>query len=101
MIQHSLQLCIAFLFTCTNLLTSCFLLLKRINIEGIKNDAWFQINYVAVRHGVEEEVNLDDIDAVFNDIEVCINSRDWLLSADYAFYGSRTYYLMCLPSIIF
>lgn len=41
----------------------------RINIEGIKNDAWFQINYVAVRHGVEEEVNLDDIDAVFNDIE--------------------------------
>ncbi|XP_065028710.1 CBL-interacting protein kinase 24 isoform X2 [Musa acuminata AAA Group] len=41
----------------------------RINIGGIKNDAWFQINYVAVRHGVEEEVNLDDIDAVFNDIE--------------------------------
>ncbi|WOL08122.1 CBL-interacting protein kinase 24 isoform X1 [Canna indica] len=41
----------------------------RINIEGIKNDAWFQKNYVAIRRGVEEEVNLDDIDAVFNDIE--------------------------------
>nr|AIZ68215.1 CBL-interacting protein kinase 09-like protein [Albuca bracteata] len=41
----------------------------RINIEGIKNDAWFRRSYVAVRHGDEEEVNLDDVNAVFNDIE--------------------------------
>ncbi|KAL6006285.1 Son of sevenless 2 [Asimina triloba] len=41
----------------------------RITIEGIRNDVWFRINYVAVRHGEEEEVNLDDVHAVFNDIE--------------------------------
>ncbi|XP_064943678.1 CBL-interacting protein kinase 24-like isoform X3 [Musa acuminata AAA Group] len=52
----------------------------RINIEGIKNDAWFQINYVAVRHGVEEEVNLDDIDAVFNDIEEYVNRQTRFVS---------------------
>lgn len=41
----------------------------RINIEGIKHDAWFRRNYIAVRHGDEEEVNLDDVNSVFNDIE--------------------------------
>lgn len=41
----------------------------RISIEGIKNDAWFRRSYIVVRHGDEEEVNLDDVNAVFNDIE--------------------------------
>lgn len=41
----------------------------RINIEGIKNDPWFQKDYVAVGHREDEEVNLDDIQAVFDDIE--------------------------------
>nr|QSH71625.1 CBL-interacting protein kinase [Hedychium coronarium] len=41
----------------------------RISIEGIRSDAWFQRNYIPIRLGVEEEDNLDDIDAVFNDIE--------------------------------
>ncbi|XP_077211119.1 CBL-interacting serine/threonine-protein kinase 24-like isoform X1 [Tasmannia lanceolata] len=41
----------------------------RIQIEGIKNDPWFSKNYVAIRHGEEEEVNLDDVRAVFDDIE--------------------------------
>lgn len=41
----------------------------RIQIEGIRNDPWFQRNYVAVRHGEDEEVNLDDVSAVFDDIE--------------------------------
>uniref|UniRef100_A0A5B6ZMB5 non-specific serine/threonine protein kinase n=1 Tax=Davidia involucrata TaxID=16924 RepID=A0A5B6ZMB5_DAVIN len=41
----------------------------RIRIEGIKNDPWFQKNYMAVRHRDAEEVNLDDVCAVFNDIE--------------------------------
>ncbi|GMH14160.1 hypothetical protein Nepgr_016001 [Nepenthes gracilis] len=42
---------------------------KRIKIEGIKNIPWFRVNYIPVRHGVEEEVNLDDVHAVFEDIE--------------------------------
>ncbi|KAF8400635.1 hypothetical protein HHK36_013934 [Tetracentron sinense] len=43
---------------------------KRIQIEGIKNDLWFSRNYIAVRHGKDEEANLDDVRAVFDDIEV-------------------------------
>lgn len=45
--------------------------MQRINIEGIKNDPWFQKDYLAVGHREDEEVNLDDIHAVFDDIEVC------------------------------
>lgn len=41
----------------------------RINIEGIENDAWFRRNYIAARHDDEVEVNLDDVNAVFDDIE--------------------------------
>ncbi|XP_042424941.1 CBL-interacting protein kinase 24-like isoform X1 [Zingiber officinale] len=44
----------------------------RISIEGIRSDGWFQRNYIPIRLGIEEEVNLDDIDAVFNDIEILI-----------------------------
>ncbi|ONK66731.1 uncharacterized protein A4U43_C06F11370 [Asparagus officinalis] len=43
--------------------------MQRITIEGIKNDAWFRRNYVAVRHGDEEKVDLNDVNAVFDDIE--------------------------------
>ncbi|XP_020087874.1 CBL-interacting protein kinase 24 isoform X2 [Ananas comosus] len=41
----------------------------RIDIEGIRNDTWFKRKYVAVKSGEDEEVNLDDVHAVFNDIE--------------------------------
>ncbi|GMP60133.1 hypothetical protein CsSME_00023132 [Camellia sinensis var. sinensis] len=41
----------------------------RIKIEGIKNDPWFRQNYVAVKQRENEDVNLDDVRAVFDDIE--------------------------------
>ncbi|XP_044471537.1 CBL-interacting serine/threonine-protein kinase 24-like isoform X2 [Mangifera indica] len=40
----------------------------RIQIEGIRKDPWFQKNYLPIKHR-EEEVNLDDVCAVFDDIE--------------------------------
>ncbi|KAL9261839.1 CBL-interacting serine/threonine-protein kinase 24-like protein [Drosera capensis] len=50
----------------------------RITIEEIKGDPWFVENYVPVGHEVEEEVNLDDVRAVFEDIEdqYVIDSRN-------------------------
>lgn len=44
--------------------------MQRIRIEGIKNDPWFRKNYVSIKYREDEEVNLDDVDAVFDDIEV-------------------------------
>ncbi|XP_039039131.1 CBL-interacting serine/threonine-protein kinase 24-like isoform X2 [Hibiscus syriacus] len=41
---------------------------KRIQIEGIKKDPWFQKHYVPVKPR-DEEVSLDDVLAVFDDIE--------------------------------
>ncbi|KAL4318934.1 hypothetical protein GQ457_18G003550 [Hibiscus cannabinus] len=41
----------------------------RIQIEGIRKDPWFMKHYVAVKPREEEEVNLDDVIAVFDDIE--------------------------------
>ncbi|KAJ4957367.1 hypothetical protein NE237_024478 [Protea cynaroides] len=41
----------------------------RIQIKGIKTDPWFKKNYVAVKHVEDETVNLDDVRAVFDDIE--------------------------------
>ncbi|XP_061951623.1 CBL-interacting serine/threonine-protein kinase 24-like [Populus nigra] len=41
----------------------------RIGIEGIKKHPWFQKNYEPVGHREDEEVNLDDVHAVFDDIE--------------------------------
>lgn len=41
----------------------------RIKIEGIKRDPWFRKNYIAVRAKADEVVNLDDVRAVFDDIE--------------------------------
>lgn len=43
--------------------------MQRITIQGIKNDPWFRKNYVTVKYG-DEEVNLDDVRAVFDEIEV-------------------------------
>lgn len=45
--------------------------MQRIQIEGIRQDPWFRKNYLPVKHREEEEeVNLDDVRAVFDDIEV-------------------------------
>ncbi|KAJ8528171.1 hypothetical protein K7X08_021863 [Anisodus acutangulus] len=41
----------------------------RIKIEGIKRDPWFRKNYMAVRAKEDEVVNLDDVRALFDDIE--------------------------------
>ncbi|KAJ8753147.1 hypothetical protein K2173_017714 [Erythroxylum novogranatense] len=41
----------------------------RIKIERIKRDSWFCKNYVHVRQNDVDEVNLDDVRAVFDDIE--------------------------------
>ncbi|PON89026.1 Calcium/calmodulin-dependent/calcium-dependent protein kinase [Trema orientale] len=41
----------------------------RIRIEGIRKDPWFRRNYAPVEHREDEEVNLDDVCAVFDDIE--------------------------------
>ncbi|XP_065848597.1 CBL-interacting serine/threonine-protein kinase 24-like [Euphorbia lathyris] len=41
----------------------------RIKIEGIRKDSWFRKNYVPVQQSEESEVNLDDVQAVFDDIE--------------------------------
>lgn len=46
--------------------------LQRIRIEGIKKDAWFTKDYVSVRSGDDEDVNLDDVQAVFDDVEVSV-----------------------------
>ncbi|CAN1341108.1 CBL-interacting serine/threonine-protein kinase 8 [Linum perenne] len=42
---------------------------KRITIEEIRDDEWFKKNYVPVRVPETEDVNLDDIDAAFDDPE--------------------------------
>jgi len=43
----------------------------RITIEEIRADPWFKKNYVASRRGEDENVSLDDVQAVFDNIEVC------------------------------
>ncbi|KAL9249036.1 CBL-interacting serine/threonine-protein kinase 24-like protein [Drosera capensis] len=47
----------------------------RITMEGIKDDSWFNESYIPVGHGVEE-VNLDDVHAVFDDIEYVTDLRN-------------------------
>ncbi|KAG0461245.1 hypothetical protein HPP92_021542 [Vanilla planifolia] len=42
---------------------------RRIRIEDIKNDDWFKKNYVPARYLENEDVNLDDVYAVFDDPE--------------------------------
>ncbi|KAK7292055.1 hypothetical protein RIF29_07707 [Crotalaria pallida] len=41
----------------------------RMTIDQIRKDPWFQKYYVPVNLGEDEEVNLDDVQAVFDDIE--------------------------------
>ncbi|XP_057750784.1 CBL-interacting serine/threonine-protein kinase 24-like isoform X1 [Arachis stenosperma] len=41
----------------------------RMKIEEIRKDPWFRRNYVPVRLSEDVEVNLDDVQAVFDDIE--------------------------------
>ncbi|XP_050381443.1 CBL-interacting serine/threonine-protein kinase 24-like isoform X2 [Argentina anserina] len=41
----------------------------RIRIEGIKKDPWFRKNYAPLMYREDEEVSLDDVRAVFEDIE--------------------------------
>ncbi|TKY54847.1 CBL-interacting protein kinase 24 [Spatholobus suberectus] len=41
----------------------------RVIIEEIRKDPWFQKNYFPVKLGEDEQVNLDDVRAVFDDIE--------------------------------
>lgn len=45
-------------------------LVQRIQIQGIRNDRWFRVSYMPTRAKEEGEVNLDDIRAVFDGIEV-------------------------------
>lgn len=48
------------------------LLLQRIRIEEIRNDEWFKRGYVPAKLIEYEDVNLDDVNAVFDDPEVRI-----------------------------
>ncbi|KAF5802870.1 putative protein kinase CAMK-CAMKL-CHK1 family [Helianthus annuus] len=41
----------------------------RIKIDGITEHPWFQMNYVSISQGEEGDVSLDDVCAVFDDIE--------------------------------
>lgn len=56
--------------SCPHFLIMVHLLMQRIRIEEIRKDSWFKKNYAPVRYREDEEVNLDDVNAVFNDIEV-------------------------------
>lgn len=40
-------------------------------IEEIRKDPWFQKNYSPVKLREDEQVNLNDVQAVFDDIKVC------------------------------
>lgn len=55
------------------------LLLQRIRIEEIRNDEWFKRGYVPAKLIEYEDVNLDDVDAVFDDPEVRITCSFLLL----------------------
>lgn len=44
--------------------------MQRIQIEEIRNDEWFKKGYVPVKLADSEDVNLDDVNAVFDDQEV-------------------------------
>lgn len=48
-----------------------YLFMQRIRIEDIRNDEWFKKGYDPVRLPEIEDVNLDDVNAVFDDPEVC------------------------------
>jgi len=45
---------------------------QRITIQQIRNDEWFQKGYVPVSLLEYEDVNLDDVNAAFDNVEVCL-----------------------------
>lgn len=45
--------------------------MQRIQIDSIRKHPWFRKNYVPANFKEDVEVNLDDVRAVFEDIEVC------------------------------
>lgn len=47
-----------------------FVSMQRITIQQIRNDEWFQKNYVPPKILEYEDVNLDDVNAVFDETEV-------------------------------
>lgn len=49
---------------------SLFFSVQRITIEKIREEEWFKKNYVPVKLVEYEDVNLDDVNAVFDDPEV-------------------------------
>lgn len=51
------------------------LFLQRITISEILEDEWFKKGYQPPHFEKEEEVNLDDVDAAFNDSKVNIFGR--------------------------
>lgn len=53
--------------------------LQRIRIQEIRSDEWFRRSYAPVRHVEDEDVNLDDVYAVFDDPEVGKNSSLFVL----------------------
>lgn len=59
---------LVFWFFC--ILEVIFCTVQRITIEQIRNDEWFNKDYVPVRLLEYEDVNLDDLNAVFDDDEV-------------------------------
>lgn len=54
--------------------------MQRIQIQGIRKDPWFRKNYLPVKSRENREVNLDDVNAVFNDIEVGIILHSIIIS---------------------
>ena len=59
-----------FISWCNSLTIFAVCLCQRICIEEIRNDEWFKKNYVPARLLEYEDVNLDDVNAVFDDSEV-------------------------------
>lgn len=44
--------------------------MQRVKIVEIRKDPWFRRNYFPLKLNEDEQVNLDDVQAVFDDIEV-------------------------------
>ena len=49
--------------------------MQRITVEQIRNDEWFKKGFVPVRLIEYEDVNLDDVNAVFDDPEVGTDAK--------------------------
>lgn len=60
--------------------------LQRISISEILEDDWFKKGYKPAHFREDEDVNLDDIDAVFNDSKVKFFLRCQFISLNQKFY---------------